>query len=83
MRKKSPASGDDASVAGEPGVGAREKKIEEGFVLRRGLSNPPSAGREAERAGASVPSVGSAAADAAVRRRNGGRQSAYPCALSF
>ena len=40
MRKKSPASGDDASVAGEPGVGAREKKIEEGFVLRRGLSNP-------------------------------------------
>ena len=50
MRKKSPAAGDDASVAGEPGVGAREKKIEE---------------------------------DAAVRRRNGGRQSAYPCALSF
>ena len=40
MRKKSPAAGDDASVAGEPGVGAREKKIEEGFVLRRGLSNP-------------------------------------------
>ena len=37
MRKKSPASGDDASVAGEPGVGAREKKIEEGYVLQQAL----------------------------------------------
>ena len=80
MRKKSPAAGDDASVAGEPGVGAREKKIEEGFVLRRGLSNP-AVSRSRSRKG--VPPVGSAAADAAVRRRNGGRQSAYPCALSF
>ena len=81
MRKKSPASGDDASVAGEPGVGAREKKIEEGFVFADDEVILDK--NQAERAGASVPSVGSAAADAAVRRRNGGRQSAYPCALSF
>ena len=82
MRKKSPASGDDASVAGEPGVGAREKKIEEGFVLRRGLSNP-AVSRSRSRKGGRNRAAGSAAADAAVRRRNGGRQSAYPCALSF
>ena len=78
MRKKSPASGDDASVAGEPGVGAREKKIEEGFVLRRGLSNPAVSRSRSRKGGRNR-----AAADAAVRRRNGGRQSAYPCALSF
>ncbi len=52
MRKKSPASGDDASVAGEPGVGAREKKIEEGFVLRRGLSNPAVSRSRSRKAGA-------------------------------
>ena len=79
MRKKSPASGDDASVAGEPGVGAREKKIEEGFVLRRGLSNPAVSRSRSRKGGRNR----AAAADAAVRRRNGGRQSAYPCALSF
>ena len=83
MRKKSPAAGDDASVAGEPGVGAREKKIEEGFVLRRGLSNPAVSRSRSRKGGRIRPPVGSAAADAAVRRRNGGRQSAYPCALSF
>ena len=79
MRKKSPASGDDASVAGEPGVGAREKKIEEGFVLRRGLSNPAVSRSRSRKGGR----IRAAAASAAVRRRNGGRQSAYPCALSF
>ena len=77
MRKKSPASGDDASVAGEPGVGAREKKIEEGFVLRRGLSNP-AVSRSRSRKGGRIRAVGRFG-----RRRNGGRQSAYPCALSF
>ena len=76
MRKKSPAAGDDASVAGEPGVGAREKKIEEGFVLRRGRSNP-AVSRSRSRKGGRIRAAGR------FGRRNGGRQSAYPCALSF
>lgn len=84
MRKKSPAAGDDASVAGGGRVLEPEKRrLKRNSFCAAAFRIRPSAGREAERAGASVPPVGSAAVDAAVRRRNGGRQSAYPCALSF
>ena len=62
---------------------ARKRRLKRNSFCAAAFRIRPSAGREAERAGASVPPVGSAAASAAVRRRNGGRQSAYPCALSF